>query len=215
MRLRPLTTDVPKPMLKIRGKPILQHIIEQAIDQGFQNFVVALNYLGDVIQQHFNDGSAWGVNISYTRETEPLGTAGALSLIEPVPDARLVAMNADVITPFDLNDMLRHHDASNACATMAVSFQRTDLAYGVVQTDNGKITEIEEKPSLHHLVNAGLYVIEPDALSLIPPGQSFNMTDLFRKLIDLDRPTAAFALYEDWIDVGRPEQYRAVSDAEE
>ncbi|MCR4308128.1 MAG: nucleotidyltransferase family protein [Candidatus Berkelbacteria bacterium] len=208
MRLRPMTSDVPKPMLKVRGKPILQHIIEQLIDQGFQHFAITLNYLGRVIQDFFQDGSAWDVNISYTRENQPLGTAGAVRLIEPAPEKTFVVMNADVISPFDLNDMLEHHHLYQAAATMAVSLQRTDLAYGVVQTKDGKITQIEEKPSLHHLVNAGLYVLEPRTLRLIPEGAAFNMTDLFRDLIAQDESTQAFALYEDWMDIGRPEQYQ-------
>ena len=125
-----------------------------------------------------------------------------------------MVMNADVISPFDLNDMLEHHHSHQAAATMAVSLQRTDLAYGVVQTEDGNITQIEEKPSLHHLVNAGLYVLEPEVLKLIPKQQMFNMTDLFRDLIGRGNSTQAFALYEDWLDIGQPEQYQAANDVE-
>jgi NDP-sugar pyrophosphorylase family protein len=190
---------------------MLQHIVEQLIDQGFQHFAITLNYLGQVIQDFFQDGSAWDVSIRYTEENIPLGTAGAIRLIEPAPKKTFAVMNADVMSPFDLNDMLEHHYKHQSAATMAVSLQRTDLAYGVVQTNGGRITEIEEKPSLHHLVNAGLYVLEPGALNLIPENQAYNMTDLFRDLIDSGESTQAFALYEDWMDIGQPEQYQKVN----
>ncbi len=167
-----------------------------------------------MVQEFFQDGSAWDVSITYTQESLPLGTAGAIRLIEPAPQKTFVVMNADVISPFEVNDMLEHHYSHGVSATMAVSLQRTDLAYGVVQTKDGKITQIEEKPSLQHLVNAGLYVLEPEALNLIPENQAYNMTDLFRDLIARGDSTQAFALYEDWLDIGQPEQYQAANDVE-
>lgn len=212
MRLRPLTRDVPKPMLHVRGKPMLQHLLEQYIDQGFCRFVITLNYLGKTVRDFFGDGSNWGVSIAYTEEEQSLGTAGSLSLIDPAPDKTFIVMNADVLSPFDPRRMLEHHRQHEAAATMAVSLQRTDLAYGVVDTDDGVIRGIEEKPSMHHLVNAGLYVLEPSALGLIPQGQAYNMTDLFRDLIETGRTTRAFALYEDWIDIGQHEQYEIAND---
>jgi dTDP-glucose pyrophosphorylase len=214
LRLRPLTEHVPKPMLKVKGKPILQRLLEQLIDQGFQRFVFTLNYLGHVIQDYFQDGSAWNASIEYIEEDQPLGTAGALRLIDPAPQDTFVVMNGDVISQFDVNDLLGQHRERKVAATMAVSLQKTDLAYGVVQTKNGVITDIEEKPSLHHLVNAGLYALEPRAVRLIPEGKLYNMTDLFRDLIDQDEATQAFALYEDWLDIGQPDQYRAANDVE-
>ena len=212
MRLRPLTHDVPKPMLKVRGKAILQHILEQLIEQGFYRYVITLNYLGDVIREHFQEGAAWGVEIAYTEENKPLGTAGAVGLIDPAPDKTFIVLNGDVISPFDLREMVDHHHQHKSMATMAVSLQRTDLAYGVVQVRDGVITDIEEKPSFHHLVNAGLYVLEPFALKLIPHDRAFNMTDLFRGLFEKGEMTRAFALYEDWVDIGQHEQYELLNE---
>jgi dTDP-glucose pyrophosphorylase len=214
MRLRPLTDNVPKPMLKVRGKPILQRLLEQLIDQGFQRFTITLNYLGQVIQDFFQDGSAWDVTITYTEETKPLGTAGAIRLIEPMPEDTFVVMNGDVMSPFDVNELLAQHRTREVAATMAVSLQKTDLAYGVVKTNDGIITQIEEKPSLHHLVNAGLYALEPKAMDLIPENRMYNMTDLFRDLIERGEPTQAFALYENWLDIGQPAQFQAANDVE-
>lgn len=214
LRLRPLTEHVPKPMLKVKGKPILQRLLEQLIGQGFQRFIITLNYLGHVIQDHFENGSAWDVSIKYIEEDQPLGTAGAIRLINPAPEDTFVVMNGDVMSPFDMNELLDQHRERGVAATMAVSLQKTDLAYGVVQIEGGRITHIEEKPSLHHLVNAGIYALEPRAVELIPNKTMYNMTDLFRRLMEQGEPTQAFALYENWLDIGQPDQYKAANDVE-
>lgn len=203
-RMRPHTENCPKPMLQVSGKPILQHIIERASQDGFHHFVVAVNYLGHVIENFFGDGSRFGVRIDYLREKLPLGTAGALGLLELRPANPFVVINGDVISDIRYGEMLDFHLRYNAMATMAVRLYEWQHPFGVVQTDGVNIVGFEEKPVNRSQINAGIYVLSPDALSFIVPNERLDMPSLFELINEAGDRAIAYPMHEPWIDVGRP-----------
>jgi dTDP-glucose pyrophosphorylase len=208
-RLRPYTESCPKPMLPVEGRPILEHILERAAAQGFRRLVFAVHYLAHMIVDHFGDGGTWGVDIEYIHEEQLLGTAGALALLEPVAESPIVVTNGDVLTTVDYTDMLEFHDLHNARATMAVSLHEWQHPFGVVQTSGVDIVGFEEKPRLQSYVNAGVYVLEPDVISLLE-GQPCDMPVLFDRIHDSGGRTIVFPVHEPWIDVGHEADYLRV-----
>lgn len=204
-RLRPLTQDCPKPMLRVGGKPLLEIILEQCIDAGFQHFYFSVNYLKNQIQDYFGDGARWHVCIDYLEETQPLGTAGALSLLPKKPTEPLLVLNGDVLTRVDYGRLLRFHDEHQAAATICVREYTTQIPYGVVRMDNLNVLSFEEKPLLSHYVNAGIYVLDPVLLELVPNDQFFDMPQLLEKARQHQHLVSAFAIHEYWLDVGHPE----------
>ena len=206
-RLRPLTETCPKPLLPVGGKPILERIIERFVEQGFQNFYISVNYMAEMIMAHFGNGERWGVRIKYLRETEKLGTAGALSLLPEKPTHAFVVMNGDLLTEVNFVSLLREHEARNVLATMAVREYEMQIPYGVVNVESGYIKSIKEKPLHKFLINAGIYILEPAVLRHIPLGH-IDMPVLFGNLKDQGR-TWAYPLREYWIDIGRLEDMEA------
>lgn len=205
-RLQALTQDTPKPMLKVGKKPILESILESLIDQGFHTFYLAVHYHANVICDHFGDGSQWGVRIVYLREEQPLGTAGALSLVPRDHDTPIVVMNGDILTRVDVNEILNFHVQHGAMATMAVREYEIEIPYGVVNTRGPQVAHIVEKPVHQYLVNAGIYVVSPAALVHVPSDSYFDMTMLFERLIAANSTTCAFPIRDYWVDVGRIEE---------
>jgi dTDP-glucose pyrophosphorylase len=206
-RLRPLTESVPKPMLVVRGKPLLENILENLVNEGFRRFFVSVNYRADMIMNHFGDGSSWGIEISYLREDARLGTAGALSLLPAAPPHPLIVMNGDLLTRASVSSLLEFHQAHGSAATMAVREYDLQVPYGVVHTDGERITAVEEKPVQKFFINAGIYVLSPQALAHIPRDCSFDMPTLFERLNASGALTMAFPLREFWLDIGRVEDY--------
>lgn len=205
-RLAPLTDEVPKPMLRVGGKPILETIVEATVAQGFARIYVSLNYKAEVIERHFGDGARFGAEISYLHEPERLGTAGALSLLPRDLAEPVVVMNGDLLTRISLDALMEFHERERAVATMVVREDRFQLPYGVVEVDGSRIVDVREKPSQRHLVNAGIYVVSPEAVARVPRGEYYDMPSLFAALAGEGRHTAAFPLHEYWIDVGRLEE---------
>jgi dTDP-glucose pyrophosphorylase len=203
-RLRPHTEDCPKPMLLVRGKPMLAHIIERARAEGFQKFVIALNYLGHVIEDYFADGRKFGVQITYLRESSPLGTAGALSLFASSPDIPFVVTNGDVLTDIRYAELLDFHNRHGADATMAVRLHEWQHPFGVVTMDGLAILGFDEKPVARTHINAGVYAISPEALALLAKGEPCDMPKLFERLQEKGARTIAYPMHEPWLDVGRP-----------
>ena len=204
-RLRPLTQDCPKPMLRVGGKPLLEIILEQCIDSGFQHFYFSVNYLKNQIQDHFGDGARWHVRIDYLVETQPLGTGGALSLLPQKPTEPLLVLNGDVLTRVDYGRLLRLHDEHQAAATMCVREHTTQIPYGVVRMDDLHVLTLEEKPVLSHYVNAGIYLLDPVLLDLVPQDCFFDMPTLLEKAMQRQHRVSAFPIHEYWLDVGHPE----------
>ena len=203
-RLLPKTEKTPKPMLLLGGKPILEHIINRAKAAGIVKFVLAIHHLGEVIEEYFGDGRFLGVNISYIKEKSPLGTAGALGLINPKPTKPIIVVNGDVITDISFGDILEFHSQNNAMATMAVQVYESENPFGVVQTKGISITGYEEKPIIRSLVNAGVYVLNPSALDFMEKGAECSMPALFEILGAESLKTIAFPLHENWLDLGSP-----------
>ena len=212
-RLRPHTENCPKPLLLVAGKPMLEHIIERAKLEGFSRFVLAIHYLGNMIEDYFGNGERLGVRIDYLREQSPLGTAGALSLLNPQPDAPFVVTNGDVITDIRYGELLDFHIRHDAAATMAVRVHEWQHPFGVVQTQGIEIIGFAEKPVARSHINAGVYVLAPYVLSLLSADAHCDMPILFERLQEQAKRTVAYPMHEPWLDVGRPDDLnRAVAE---
>ena len=210
-RLRPLTDDCPKPLLKIGGRPILEIILENFIQQGFCNFYISVNYKAEMIENHFGDGSNYGVSINYLRENKRLGTAGAVSLLPECIEDAVIVMNGDLLTKVDFNQLLDYHIYRHSDATMCVREYSYQVPYGVIDIDNLEIKMLREKPSYTSFVNAGMYVLQPEIIKDIPHDTFFDMTDLFNLNIKKNKRNLAFPIREYWIDVGRMEDFERAS----
>ena len=210
-RLRPYTENCPKPLLPVAGKPMLEHIIDRAKLEGFNNFVFAIHYLGHMIEAHFGNGEGLGVQIKYLREESPLETAGALSLLNPLPDAPFVVTNGDVITDIRYGELLDFHTRHAASATMAVRVHEWQHPFGVVQTHGVEIVGFEEKPIARSHINAGVYVLEPEALGVLKADSHCDMPTLFERLQAKEKRTVAYPMHEPWLDVGRPDDLFAAN----
>lgn len=204
-RLHPLTQDCPKPLLQVHGRPILEHIIERAKAEGFGRFVLAIHYLGHMIEEHFGDGGRFDVQIEYLREEQPLGTAGAIGLLSRRPDNAFVVSNGDVLTDIRYGELLDFHHRHAAAATMAVQRYEWQHPFGVVETDGMEIVGFEEKPVLRSYVNAGVYVLEPEVLNALSPGEHCDMPTLFSRIRARGQSTIVYPMHEPWLDVGRVE----------
>lgn len=204
-RLRPHTETCPKPMLEVSGRPMLEHIIRRAALQGFNRFVLAVHYLGHIIEEHFGDGSDFGVQIDYLNEPQPLGTAGALSLMEERPSDSFVVINGDVISDIRYGELLDFHGRQEADATMAVRLHEIEHPFGVVRMQGVEIVGIEEKPVVREHINAGVYVLEPSILDLLVPAERCDMPSLFERVRVSGLRTVAYPMHEPWLDVGRPD----------
>lgn len=204
-RLRPHTQDCPKPMLKVGGKPMLEHILERAAAEGFSRFVLSVHYLGNLIEEHFGSGDKFGVRIEYLREDSPLGTAGALSLLNSVPPQSFIVTNGDVITDIRYGELLDFHERHDAVATMAVRLHEWQHPFGVVQMRGVEIAGFEEKPVVRSHINAGVYALSPNALKHLEKGDPCDMPSLFERLRVNGMRTVAYPMHEPWLDVGHPE----------
>lgn len=202
-RLRPHTENCPKPLLPVSGKPMLEHIIERAKAEGFRNFVLAVHYLGHMIEEHFQDGSRWQVNIEYLREEKPLGTAGAIALMNPRPKVPFIVSNGDVLTDIRYGELLDFHCRQGASATMAVRLHEWQHPFGVVRIKGVDIIGFEEKPVSRSHINAGIYVLSSHALDALRSGEHCDMPTLFGRLQEQAARTIVYPMHEPWLDVGR------------
>ncbi len=202
-RLRPLTDDTPKPLLEVGDRPLLATIVESFVRQGFRRIFFSVRHLAEHFEEHFGDGARWGARISYLTEEEPLGTAGALGLLPEKPSAPVIVMNGDLLTTVDYRRLVEFHHGHDAEATMCVREYTFEVPYGVAVIERDRLVGLSEKPRHHFFVNAGIYVLSPEALELVPRGRRFDMPQLFEELIAGDRETAVFPIREYWLDIGR------------
>jgi dTDP-glucose pyrophosphorylase len=207
-RLHPFTENCPKPLLKVAGKPILEHIIERAKLEGFSKFLISVFYLGHMIEDYFGDGSRIGVDIQYLREESPLGTAGALSLISQKLFSPFVVTNGDVMTDIRYGELIDFHLKHNGIGTMAVRSHEWQHPYGVVELNGVDIVGFKEKPITRNYINAGVYVLEPEALSLLTINTYCDMPTLFEFLQKEKKVTVAYPMHEPWLDVGKPDDLK-------
>ena len=211
-RLRPLTENTPKPMLKVGNKPILQTIVEKFAEYGYTNIVMCVNYKSHIIQDYFGDGSEFGVNIEYIFEEQRMGTAGALSLLKEKPTEPFFVMNGDLLTNVNFEHLHDFHIANNSMGTMCVREYDFQVPYGVVNIKNSKILSIEEKPTHKFFVSAGIYMLSSDILEYIPKNQFYDMPTLFEKIISENKNAISFPLREYWLDIGRMEEYKKANE---
>jgi len=213
-RMMPLTENLPKPMLKVAGKPILEHIILNAKAQGFRKFIISLHYLGNLIIDHFGDGSNLDISIQYIHESEPLGTAGAMALIDPLPNLPFIVTNGDIITDVNYANLLHFHESNKSQATMAIKKYELQNPYGVVNIKGLEITSFEEKPIQMSYVNAGIYALNPSSLKYLKVNEPCDMPDLFELLKKNNYFITAYPIHETWADVGRPIDLSEVNEDE-
>lgn len=206
-RLRPYTTVLPKPLMPVGDRPILEIVIGQLRDAGVDRVTIAVGYLASLLQAYFGDGSRFGVAIDYSLESEPLGTAGPLGLIEP-PAEDFLVMNGDLLTDLDVAEMVGAHRASGAMATLAVYRKAVPISLGIVDVDEGgNVVGYTEKPTFTYPVSTGIYCFKPDVLERIPHGIAMDLPDLVRGLIDEGVGVRAHPFDGLWLDIGRPEDY--------
>jgi NDP-sugar pyrophosphorylase family protein len=206
-RLRPLTDDLPKPLLPVGARPILDYVVSHLASAGVREVTIATHYRGELIRDHFGDGAPWQVNIQYVDEEAPLGTAGALRLL-PASGPPLFVINGDILTKLDVAEMLRFHRDHSADLTIGLRALRAQVPYGVVEVRGADVVGVLEKPTTQYFVNAGLYIVERRALEWLPPnGVRADMPDLVSALIAAGQRVVGFPVREYWLDIGQPEHY--------
>jgi dTDP-glucose pyrophosphorylase len=211
-RLRPLTEQTPKPLLPIGGRPLLEITISNLARQGFGRFFVSVNYKASMFRDHFAKGQRLGVEIDYLEEEEKLGTAGALRLLPERPKGPVLVINGDILTNLDARRLIRFHRDERVPATMCVRSYEWRVPYGVVQMDDGRLAGFEEKPIRAEFVNAGIYVLSPEALDHLPPNGAVDMPTLFSNVVrGIGRP-AVYVLNDYWLDIGHMEDLQRARD---
>lgn len=208
-RLAPLTDDIPKPMIPVAGRPILERIVLHLVGSGIRRIFLSVNYLAELIEQYFGDGSAYGCSIEYLREERdrPLGTGGALGLLHDVgehPTAPVLLMNGDLVSGFSVTDLLAAHTRQCVVATIATSEYEHQVPFGILESEAGRLVRIVEKPTQSWPVNAGIYVVEPSLLSRVPPGKTFPIIRLFDDCLARGEQIGLWPIHDHWQDIGRP-----------
>ena len=211
-RLRPLTNDVPKPMLDVGNKPILHTIVENFAKYGYTDIIMCVNYKSEIIKEYFGNGDKFGVKIEYVLENQRMGTAGALSLLQKRPKDDFFVMNGDLLTNVNFEYLHEYHKDSNALASICIRKYEMQVPYGVVNVRANKVTSIEEKPTQSFFVSAGIYMFSPIVLDFIPKGVFYDMPTLFSELLKQDFAVYPFFIREYWLDIGKMDEYRRAND---
>ena len=206
-RLGELTSAIPKPMLPIGDRPILEWIVQLLVSHGIRRIFMSVGYLGTMIEDHFGDGSRMQCRIEYLHEKEPLGTGGALSLLPESPTSPLLVMNGDLLTAVNLTRFLAFHRAGEFRLTMALRKHVVKVPFGVAEIDGVRVNRLVEKPALDYHINAGIYAIEPALLKRVPSGRMYPITELIDDCITRKEGVGAYRMQEDWNDIGLPEEY--------
>lgn len=210
-RLRPLTEDLPKPMLPVGDKPMMEHIINQLQTAGIRQVNVTTHYKPETIVDHFGNGERFGLDIHYVNEDRPLGTAGALGLMEAW-DSTLLVINGDILTRLNFQAMLAFHRENEAVMTVGVRSYETRIPYGVIDLDGVNITGLTEKPLFKAFVNAGVYLLEPEVYGIIPKKERIDMTDVINRLLAGQKKVVSFPISEYWQDIGQHGDYQKAQD---
>lgn len=212
-RLRPLTNNCPKPMLKVGDKPILEQILLNFVEAGFHRFYISTHYMPDVIRDYFGNGDKWGVSIQYVHEDEPLGTGGALGLLpHDEIDQPMFMMNGDLLTSLNLHSFLEFHESHGSVATMCVREYEHQVPYGVITSEGTLIKSMVEKPVHRFFVNAGIYLLDPALVKSVEPGTRIDMPSLLEQQIEKDKPVNMFPIHEYWLDIGRMDDFNRAQD---
>jgi len=205
-RLRPLTDSIPKPMIKVAGRPILERIVLHLVGYGIRRIFISVNYLSQIIEEYFGDGARFGCDIEYLRETQALGTAGSLSLLPQKPQDPLLVLNGDLLTQFDVGNMIAFHTQGHYLVTVGVYQYFQSVPFGVLDIEDNRILGIREKPTIAYTTNAGIYLLEPSLLDRIPKDVEFAIPSLMEECFSRGEALGAFRIEEDWMDIGRPQE---------
>ncbi|MGD0088594.1 MAG: nucleotidyltransferase family protein, partial [Planctomycetota bacterium] len=206
-RLLPITAHLPKPMIKVAGRPIIERLLLHLVGYGIRRIFISTNYLGHIVEEHFGNGSRFGCNIEYLREEEPLGTGGALSLLREAPAQPLLLLNGDLVTQANLDSMLAFHLERGNIATMGARCYMHQIPFGCIAADGGRMLRLEEKPVIERLINAGIYVLSPEVVARVPR-KFFPITELFEGCLERNERVGVFEIEEDWADVGHRDQLK-------
>ena len=207
IRLRPITENIPKPMIMVAGRPILERLVLQVVSAGIRRIFLAINYLGHVIERHFGSGERFGCRIEYLREKKPLGTGGPLALLPRPPHDPVLVMNGDLVTDVSIHRMMEFHESGGFAATVGLRPHAVQVPFGVADVRGKRITRLREKPTQRMLVNAGIYVISPRAVRIVPR-REYPITALVDTCLERHLPVGAFLIEQEWIDVGEQDQLR-------
>lgn len=205
-RLHPLTERVPKPMLTVAGRPILERLVLHLVSYGISDIFLSINYLGHVIEEHFGDGRAFGCRIRYLREKKPLGTGGPVSLLPPDTRDPVLVLNGDLVTQARMDEILSFHERGGFLATLCVRPYQMEVPFGVADVDGDRLVRLREKPTTELLTNAGIYVLSPETVRMVPKNEEYPITQLFETCLEKKVPVGAHVLSADWIDVGRHDE---------
>lgn len=207
-RLGPVTQDVPKPMLEVAGRPMLERLVLHLVGHGIQTIYIAVNFKAEIIEKHFGNGSGFGCRIEYLRETMPLGTGGPLSLLPQRPKHPFLVLNGDLISRANVTALLEVHEHQNNIATIGVGPYQIQIPFGTVREEGGRLLSLVEKPNIDVLVNRGIYALDPAVLDFLPGQKEFPITDLFEVLLAAKKPVGVFNFDDAWVDVGHIDDLR-------
>lgn len=209
-RLYPLTQNMPKPMIPVAGRPILERIILHLMSYGFKNIYISVNYLKEMIIDYFGDGAKLGCNIRYVEETKPLGSAGALTLLPEKPTLPMIMLNGDLITQADISAMLRFHETGGYCVTIGGKEYFVTIPYGVIEREGDEARQLVEKPTLSRFINSGIYVISPRFFDDLgsAKGEPADMPSLITARMDAGEKIGVFQIEDDWLDIGMPSELK-------
>lgn len=208
-RLQPYTTFLPKPMLPLGEKPLLEHLIEWSKKNGVKDIVLCVSYLRKTIQDYFEDGKNFGVNIEYAISNKPLATAGQLKTAQNFIEDSFVCMYGDSIYGFSLQNMIKQHGKTKSFITMSLFEYKTNLPYGVIETDSrGRVTQWSEKPEIKANINMGCYVMEPEVFNLIPENKPYGMDSVVKTAMKRKKIVTSFTSKKGFIDIGDKNSYR-------
>lgn len=206
-RLKTLTHEIPKPMLKVGNDPILQHIIVNFRQYGYNKMIMTVNYKAEIIENYFQDGYAYGVNIKYIKEKKRLGTAGGIRLAQAHLEKPFFVINGDIFTNLNMEKLMNFHLEKKWALTVGTKNYSFQIPYGVLETEGKKVTGVREKPELQCLINGGVYCLNPEVINLIPENSYFEITDLINTCLDKGLPVGSYEIQDYWMDIGRQEDY--------
>lgn len=207
IRLKPLTDNCPKPMLKVGGKPIIEFNIDRLASFGIHNVFLCINYLGEQIEDYFSDGKSKGLNIKYIKESQPLGTFGAISMIDNFQNENILICNSDLLTDIDYKMFFDAYKKSNADMAIASIPYNVNIPYAVLESIESDVISFKEKPTYTYFSNAGIYLVKKELFNLIPSNEFFNATDFIQLLLDSGKKVIKFPFYGYWLDIGRKEDF--------